>query len=174
MTPSVRIGDQTSVRFARVVFTCAGIWGLVVLTPLYFSVDLVGRFYPPTITHPDFFYGFIGVSLAWQLGFLLIGRDPEGLHAMMIPAMLEKFGYVSYPERPLRAGHACRFGQFVVAIPDFVLGMLFIFAFLQVDAARRFPSIVRRVFESLRRLGHRGLFRYIEAAGYRPVNCSVS
>ena len=139
MTPSVRIGDQTSVRFARVVFTCAGIWGLVVLTPLYFSVDLVGRFYPPTITHPDFFYGFIGVSLAWQVGFLLIGRDPEGLHAMMIPAMLEKFGYV-FTLSVLYGQGSLQFGQFVVAIPDFVLGMLFIFAFLQVDAARRFPA----------------------------------
>ena len=29
--------------FAKRVFTVAGIWGLVVLTPLYFSFDLVGR-----------------------------------------------------------------------------------------------------------------------------------
>ena len=27
--------------------------------------------YPPTITHPDFFYGFVGVALVWQLVFLL-------------------------------------------------------------------------------------------------------
>jgi hypothetical protein len=138
MTPPVRGGDQTSTRFARAVFTCAGIWGLVVLTPLYFSFDLVGRFYPPAITHPDFFYGFIGVAIAWQVGFLLIGRNPEGLHAMMIPAMLEKFGYV-FTLIVLYAQGSLRFGQFVVAIPDFVLGMLFVIAFLQVDAARRFP-----------------------------------
>jgi hypothetical protein len=126
-------------RFAKRVFTCAGVWGLVVLTPLYFGFDLVGRFYPPAITHPDFFYGFIGVAIAWQIGFLLIGRDPEGLHAMMIAAILEKFGYV-FTLSVLYAQGSLRFGQFVVAIPDFVLGMLFVIAFLQVDAARRLPA----------------------------------
>jgi len=123
------------------VFTCAGIWGLVVLTPLYFSFDLVGRFYPPAITHPDFFYGFIGVAVAWQIGFLLIGRDPAGLHMMMIPAILEKFGYV-VTLSILYAQDSLRMGQFVVAVPDFALGLLFVFAFLQIEAARRFPESV--------------------------------
>ena len=130
---------EMSVKFARRVFTCAGIWGLVVLTPLYFSFDLVGRFYPPAITHPDFFYGFIGTAIAWQVGFLLIGRDPAGLHTMMIPAMLEKFGYV-LTLSILYAQGTLRLGQFVVAVPDFVLGFLFVVAFLQIDAARRFPE----------------------------------
>ena len=130
---------EAFMRFPRVVFTCAGIWGFVVLTPLYFSFDLVGRFYPPAITHPDSFYGFIVVAITWQVGFLLIGRDPEGLHAMMIPAMLEKFGYV-FTLSVLYAQGSVQFGQFVLAIPDFVLGLLFVIAFLQVDAARRFPA----------------------------------
>jgi hypothetical protein len=131
--------DERAMRFARAVFTCAGIWGLAVLTPLYFSFDLVGRFYPPAITHPDFFYGFIGVAVAWQIGFLLIGRDPVGLHTMMIPAILEKFGYV-LTLSILYSRDSLRLGQFVVAVPDFVLGLLFVIAFLQIDAARRFPE----------------------------------
>src|SRR5262245_27305785 len=131
--------DEKAMRFAGMVFTCAGIWGLAVLTPLYFSFDLVGRFYPPAITHPDFFYGFIGVAVAWQIGFLLIGRDPAGLHMMMIPAILEKFGYV-VTLSILYAQDTLRVGQFVVAIPDFVLGLLFLIAFLQIEAARRFPE----------------------------------
>jgi hypothetical protein len=125
--------------FAKRVFTVAGIWGLVVLTPLYFSFDLVGRVYPPAITHPDFFYGFVGVAIAWQIAFLLIGRDPAGLQVMMIPAMLEKFGYV-FTLSVLYAHGSLRFGQFVVAIPDFVLGLLFAVAFLQVHAIRRLPA----------------------------------
>jgi len=125
--------------FAKRVFTVAGIWGLVVLTPLYFSFDLVGRAYPPAITHPDFFYGFVGVAITWQIGFLLIGRDPAGLQAMMVPAILEKFGYV-FTLGVLYAQGTLRFGQFVVAIPDFVLGLLFVIAFLQVDTPRRLPA----------------------------------
>ena len=58
---------------------------------------------------------------------------------MMIPAMLEKFGYV-FTLSVLYAQGSVQFGQFVVAIPDFVLGLLFVIAFLQVDAARRFPA----------------------------------
>jgi hypothetical protein len=82
-------------RFAQRVFTGAGIWGLVVLAPLYFSFDLIGRQYPPPITHPDFFYGFAGVAIAWQIAFLVIGRDPDRFQPMMLAAILEKFGYVA-------------------------------------------------------------------------------
>jgi hypothetical protein len=118
-------------KFARRVFTGAGIWGLVVLAPLYFSYDLVGRQYPPPVTHPDFYFGFVGVAIAWQIAFLVIGRDPVRFHTMIIPAVLEKLGYVLtltvlYLQRQLQ------FGQFAVAIPDFVLAVLFVRAFVQV------------------------------------------
>ena len=53
-------------KFAKIVFWVAGIWGLLVLTPLYFMFDLIGRNDPPPITHPGFFYGFVGLGLAWQ------------------------------------------------------------------------------------------------------------
>ena len=57
-------------RFARVVFWVAGIWGVVVITPLYFMLNLIGKQDPPTITHPGFYYGFVGCALAWQIAFL--------------------------------------------------------------------------------------------------------
>ena len=34
-------------RFAKIVFIAAGVWGIVVLTPLYFLLDLTGRQYAP-------------------------------------------------------------------------------------------------------------------------------
>ena len=34
-------------KFAKIVFRVAGIWGLSVLTPLYFMFDLIGRNDPP-------------------------------------------------------------------------------------------------------------------------------
>jgi hypothetical protein len=42
-------------RFAKIVFLIAGIYGLLVLTPLYFLEGTIGRQTPPAITHPDFF-----------------------------------------------------------------------------------------------------------------------
>jgi len=41
------------IRFAKVVFTVAGVWGVRVLTPLYFLFDAIGRWYPPAIGHSD-------------------------------------------------------------------------------------------------------------------------
>ena len=60
--------------------------GLLVLTPLYFMFDVIGRQDPPAITHPGFYYGFISVGLAWQFVFMVIARDPVRLRPMMIPA----------------------------------------------------------------------------------------
>ncbi len=52
--------------------------------------DHIGRDCPPPITHPEHFYGFVGVALAWQAAFLAIARDPVRFRPFMIPAVLEK------------------------------------------------------------------------------------
>ena len=79
--------------FARRVFRGAGIYGLVVLTPQYFLADRVGRDAPPPLTHPEFYYGFLGVALAWQVAFLVIGRDPRRHRAFMPAAIMEKLAF---------------------------------------------------------------------------------
>ena len=79
--------------FAKRVFLIAGIYGLIVLVPQYFLEAKTGRDYPPAITHPEFFYGFIGVAAAWQVAFLIIARDPVRYRLMMIPSMLEKLSF---------------------------------------------------------------------------------
>ena len=80
-------------RFARIVYTVAGIYGLLVLLPQYFLEEKTGRDYPPAITHPEYYYGFIGVALAWQILFLILARDPLRYRALMIPTILEKAGF---------------------------------------------------------------------------------
>lgn len=80
-------------RFAKIVFWIAGIWGVLILTPLYFMFDMIGRQDPPPITHPAFYYGFVSVGLAFQVAFIVIARDPVRLRPMMIPSVIEKFGY---------------------------------------------------------------------------------
>ncbi|HWS99620.1 MAG TPA: hypothetical protein VN256_05045 [Pyrinomonadaceae bacterium] len=77
-------------RFARRVFLIAGIYGLIVLAPQYFLEAKNGRDFPPAITHPEYYYGFVGVALVFQLVFLIIARDPVRYRAMMIPSVLEK------------------------------------------------------------------------------------
>jgi hypothetical protein len=80
-------------KFAKVVFLVAGIVGVLEMVPLYFMFDLIGKQDPPGITHPAFYYGFVGVTLAWQIAFLVIARDPSRFRMMMIPSVLEKFSY---------------------------------------------------------------------------------
>lgn len=123
-------------RFAKAVFTGAGVWGLLILTPLYFTFDLVGRQYPPPITHPDLYYGFIGLGIAWQVGFLVIGRDPVRFRPMMMAAVLEKFVFVVSQAALYMQGRV-RLGQLAVAGPDLILGTLFIVSFFKLADRRR-------------------------------------
>jgi hypothetical protein len=80
-------------RFAKIVFTVAGVYGVLALAPQYFLEERIGRDFPPPITHPEHFYGFIGVALAWQLLFFVIARDPLRLRPAMLPAIAEKLSF---------------------------------------------------------------------------------
>ncbi|WP_158750930.1 hypothetical protein [Acidobacterium sp. S8] len=122
-------------KFARIVFWLAGAWGFLVLTPMYFLYDTVGRQTPPPLTHPGFYYGFVGVGLAWQLAFFFIGSDPVRYCPMMIPAMAEKFLYgatlvVLYLQG--RIGPKEMFGM-----ADIILGLFFVMAFWRTRALPR-------------------------------------
>lgn len=84
---------DAGVTLARRVFTIAGVYGILVLFPQYFMEDRMGRDFPPPITHPEHFYGFIGVALAWQVLFLVMARDPIRYRVAMLPAILEKLAF---------------------------------------------------------------------------------
>ena len=70
--------------FARRIFFWAGIYGLIVLVPQYLLERRNGQNFPPIITHPEYYYGFIGVGLAWQVAFLLISGDPVRFRPLML------------------------------------------------------------------------------------------
>lgn len=120
-------------RFAKIVFWIAGIWGVLVLTPLYFLFDVIGRQDPPAITHPGFYYGFISVGLAWQIAFLLIARDPVRFRLIMIPAVIEKFGYGA-SLLALYLQHRLHPSDLVFGGVDVLLGALFLLAFFRTSA----------------------------------------
>jgi hypothetical protein len=117
-------------KFAQRVFIVAGVWGIVVLTPLFFLYDITGRAYPPPASYPQFFYGFVAVAMAWQLAFLVIGSDPRRFRLLMIPSMVEKFGFVVIAAM-LHHESRISFTEASAAIPDLVLGLLFVAAFVK-------------------------------------------
>jgi hypothetical protein len=62
---TVRTEFDSYVRsYAEARHTLAGLYGLVVLLSLYLLEHRLGQDYPPSITHPEFYYGFVGVSTA--------------------------------------------------------------------------------------------------------------
>ena len=117
-------------RFARIVFLVAGIYGLIVLLPLYFMEEQTGRDYPPPITHPEYYYGFIGIAVAWQLVFLVLSRDPVRYRALMLPAVVEKVSF-GIPVAILYLQQ--RVSNFIVggAVADSFLAVLFVLAYVK-------------------------------------------
>jgi hypothetical protein len=123
-------------RFARFTFIGAGLWGIVVLIPLYWLVDVTGRPYSPPTDYPQFFYGFLSVAMAWQIAFLIIGSNPPRFRPLMIPAILEKLGHVGgvtvlYWNARLSTIDA------QAAVPDLLLAILFIVALARTPASGR-------------------------------------
>ncbi|MGA8490139.1 MAG: hypothetical protein WB711_06935 [Terriglobales bacterium] len=117
-------------KFAKTVFWIAGIWGVLVLTPLYFMFDLIGRQDPPPITHPGFFYGFVGAGLAWQIAFFVIATDPARYRPLMIPSVLEKVSYI-VPVVALVLQGRMRPSDLVFVGSDCLLGVLFMIAYVK-------------------------------------------
>jgi hypothetical protein len=114
--------------FARRVFTAAGIYGLLLLLPLYFLEERTGMDQPPPINHPEYYYGFIGAAVAWQLVFLVMGRDPVKYRPLMLPAVVEKFTYGG-AALVLLAQSRIPTPPFIGGMIDLLLGVLFIVAY---------------------------------------------
>ncbi|HTH52467.1 MAG TPA: hypothetical protein VL495_00870 [Edaphobacter sp.] len=115
---------------AKTIFRIAGIWGFLILTPLLFLRDFISTSTPPAITHPEYFYGFLAVSLLFQALFLLIATDPPRYRPIMVIAVLEKFSYgiVIYW---LTATHQSPANLAIFATIDLLLGILFVLAYLK-------------------------------------------
>jgi hypothetical protein len=120
-------------RFAKIVFWIAGIWGVLVLTSLYFMFDTIGRQTPPALTHPQYYFGFLGVALAWQFAFFVIATDPVRYRLMIIPSVVEKLTFVGavivlYLQRRITPSET------LPALPDAILAVLFAISFTKTKS----------------------------------------
>jgi hypothetical protein len=69
-------------KFTRVVFAVAGLFGCAALVPLYRADG------------NPMYYGLLGAVAAWQVLFLTIAWQPVKLRLAIIPAVLEKLLWV--------------------------------------------------------------------------------
>jgi hypothetical protein len=116
-------------RFAKIVFLVAGIYGVLILTPIYFMEGKIGRETPPAITHPEYFYGFLGAGLSWQILFLVLSKDPLRYRAMILPSVLEKVSY-GIALVVLLAQHRLPLSALALGSVDWIFAMLFIAAYV--------------------------------------------
>ena len=122
-------------QFAKWVFRIAGIYGIVTVAPLYFLEGAITRATGP-ISHPEYFYGFVGLCVVWQILFLLISSDPSRWRPAMPVAVLEKLSF-SLPVLALYVARRVDSGVTVFASVDLVWAALFVTAFLRSEAPAR-------------------------------------
>jgi len=120
-------------RFACWLFRAAGIYGLIVLLPQFFLEQKIGAENPPAIAHPEYFYGFIGVGVAWQVAFLVIARDPTRFRPMILPSVLEKLSF-GIPAIILFCQERIPATILAAGIVDLVLAALFLIAWQRLGA----------------------------------------
>jgi hypothetical protein len=121
-------------KFARYTFLAAGIYGILLITPMYFTEAQIAADFPPALTHPEYYYGFVGVTLAWQIAFILISRDPLKFRLLIPVTVVEKY---SYGIAILWLYAQQRVPPFAVGfgLVDLLLGTLFIVAFFKTKQA---------------------------------------
>jgi len=120
-------------KFAKRVFSVAGVYGVIVIVPMYFAEGRIGRDHPPAITHPEFYYGFLGVALAWQVVFLVLAQDPSRYRPMIIPSVLEKVSY-GIALVFLLLEHRIPLVVFGLGSVDWIFAVLFVAAYLATPA----------------------------------------
>ncbi len=118
-------------KFAKWTYLIAGIYGLLILLPQYFLEVQNGIDYPPPINHPEYYYGFIGIAVAWQIAFIIISRDPVKYKLLMIASIIEKYTY-GIATMVLFLQDRVAKVVLVVGTIDLVLGTLFIISYYWV------------------------------------------
>lgn len=118
-------------KFARWTFLIAAIYGILILLPQYFLIEKAGTDAPPAINHPEYYYGFVGIALAFQIVFLLIASDPLRYRPIILAAIFEKFSFGIATMALLVKGLVA--GPIVIGAGiDLVLGILFIASYVKL------------------------------------------
>ena len=115
-------------KFAKIVFQAAGIWGVVILCPLYFMSGAIGHRDPRAISHLGYYFGFLNVTLAWQLAFFILAKDPLRFRPMIIASIAEKAFYCA-SIIVLCSLRLVTKAESMTALPDLVFAVLFTMAY---------------------------------------------
>lgn len=122
-------------KFAKYTFLVAGTYGVLVLVPQYFLLERNGRDFPPAITHPEYYYGFVGIALVFQLIFFVISTNPIKYRALIGISILEKLAF-AVPAAILFSNKMLSPSIFAAGMIDALLGVLFLISFIKAMPER--------------------------------------
>ena len=122
-------------KFTRTVFFIAAIYGFLLLIPMYFLMHTIGEQAPPPISHPEFYYGFLGVTLLWQCIFVWIALDPLRFQPIIPLAVLEKVAY-TVPVLILYSTGRVQANILETGLADPIFAILFIAAYFRMSFLR--------------------------------------
>lgn len=122
-------------KFAKWVFLVGGVWGVLVIAPLFFAEQFMADSTGKPFNHPDTYYGFVAAVLCWQFSYLLISRDPVRYRPFMLLGALGKVLYAG--------GCWLLFAQGripitvpAIASPDLLLATLFVVSWFRTAPAK--------------------------------------
>jgi hypothetical protein len=108
------------------IFTIAGIYGLIVLLPLYFGEHALAAT-GQVLTKPEYYYGFIGAAASFQLIYLMIGRDPVRYRPLMPLTLIAKLSF-TIPVAILFLSGRTDLLVMIMASIDALIGLAFLWA----------------------------------------------
>jgi hypothetical protein len=82
-----------TLTLARRIFLVSAIYGVLILTPMFFMESYIGRNMPPAINHPEFFYGFICLALASQGLYFLVASDVQRFRPVILVGVAGKVSF---------------------------------------------------------------------------------
>jgi hypothetical protein len=117
--------------FASRSFALAGIYGTALLLPRLsvWGERRSDKDWAPIGSSPVYYFGFVSGALTWQLGFLVMARDPVRYRALMPVAVLEKLVFAGSCAMLAWQGRLQPTMK-IAAVIDASLGALFVAAYV--------------------------------------------
>ena len=110
-------------KFVRIIFAAAAAWGFLAVTPGLFA---------PAGPQPEYYYGFYGLALVFQLVFVIIALDPLRYRALVPIAILEKLAFFLPVTILYLQGRVAMGNIFFGAMVDGLLMLLFALAWFRL------------------------------------------
>jgi len=99
----------------------------------------------PRLTHLEFYYGFFGVALTWQIVYFLISKDPLRYRPMMLAGALAKLSFFAACMVLFYTGRLMPGGALYGSLIDAGLAIVFVISFALGMDRRAEGQVQRRL-----------------------------